>query len=292
VQRLLLIGFFLAICAAAEASPLAPKVGDTYEITLTKDSSQKGTGSSGSSHDKDTIIERVTGLRPDGLELEYDLPKTAKAGERASNWQLPARVFKPLNGPPQLLNGPELEARVESWLKASGLSRTDCGRTIFTWNAFRIECDPQAVIKTVESFDLRSANLREGAPYEDAAALGPGKLVKKAVGPDDVTFTTEMSVDPDAVRRARAETDVTVGEIMHRSVTLEAALSRHAKDTVSGTISVVLEADSAGNVHRRTKVTTLDIKGPDSQPETDTTTETLERRLISAPAAADDDRKK
>lgn len=280
------------IVVAAGASPLGPKVGDAYEITLIRDSSRKGTGTSGSSHDKDTIIERVIGLRQDGLELEYDLPEAATAGERAGNWQFPVRVFKPLDGPPQLLNGSELAGRVDGWLKASGLSRTACGHTIFTWNAFRIECDPQAVIKTVESFDLRSANLRDGAPYQDAAALRPGKLVKKVVGSDDVTFAADMPVDPGAVRLAHAESDVTVGEIMNKPVTLEAALSQRAKEIVSGTISVVFAADSAGNVHRRTKITTLDIKGPDSQSETDTTTETLERRLVSAPTAENADREK
>jgi hypothetical protein len=59
-----------AIAAHAGASPLAPQVGDTYEITLARDSAQKGSnGFSGSSHDKDTILERVIGVRADGLEL-------------------------------------------------------------------------------------------------------------------------------------------------------------------------------------------------------------------------------
>src|SRR6516165_163682 len=84
-----LIGFmgallFPAIVAHAGASPLAPQVGDTYEINVVRDSAQQGSdGSSGSSHDKDTIIERVIGLRADGLELQYDLPDAATADERA-----------------------------------------------------------------------------------------------------------------------------------------------------------------------------------------------------------------
>jgi hypothetical protein len=68
---------------------------------------------------------------------------------------------------------------------------------------------------------------------------------------------------------------------MNKPVTLDAALHERARETVSGTISVVFETDSAGNVRRRTKVTKLDIKGPDGRSETETVTETLERRLIS-----------
>jgi hypothetical protein len=110
-----------AIVARSGTSPPAPHVGDTYEITMTRESAQQGSnGSSGSSHDNDAIIERVIGLRADGLELEYDLPKDSTADDRASNWQFPARVFKPFHGPAQLLNGPELENRVDSWLKAAG----------------------------------------------------------------------------------------------------------------------------------------------------------------------------
>ena len=271
-----------AIVARAGASPLAPQVGDTYEITMTSESVQQGSdGSSGSSHDKDAIIERVIGLRADGLELEYDLPQAATADERANNWQFPARVFMPFSGPAQLLNGPELEARVDGWLKAARWPRTVCGHWIFTWNAFRIECNPQSVIKTVESFDLRSADAREGAPYQVTGALGFGTLARKSAGPDGAIFAVEMSVDPDAVRRARAESDVAVGEIMKKPVTLDAALRERAKETVSGTISVVFETDSAGNVRRRTKVTKLNIKEPEGKSETRTVTETLERQLIS-----------
>jgi hypothetical protein len=137
------------------------------------------------------------------------------------------------------------------------------------------------VIKTVESFDLRSADIREGAPYQETDARGSGKLAKKAAGSGGATFAVEMPVDPDAVLRARAESDVVVGEIMNKPVSLDAALRERARENVSGTISVEFETDPAGDVRRRTKVTKLDITGPDGRSETDTVTETLERRLIS-----------
>jgi len=274
--------FLSIIVSVAGASPPAPEVGDTYKITLIRETSHKSALSSGGSQNRTTIIERVIGLRADGLELEYDLPETTTDKERARHWQFPTQVFKPLNGPPQLLNSAELEERVDSWLKTFGVPRAACGRTIFTWNAFRIECDPQSVIKIIESYDLGAANLQDGAPYYDAAARGVGKLAKKVVEPDDVSFTAEVPVDPDVVRRTRAEADVTIGELTNKPVTLEDALRQREKQIISGTISVVFKADPAGNAHRRTKVTTIDIKGSDSESETSTTTETLERQLISA----------
>jgi hypothetical protein len=271
----------LAIIAHAGAFP-SLQVGDTYEITLTKDTTRHGSnGSSGSSHDKDTITERVIGLRAEGLELLYDLPNGATANERAENWQFPARVFKPLGGPAQLLNGPELETRVDGWLKAAGMSRTACGHWIFTWNAFRIECDPQSVVKIIQLYDLRSASLREGAIYKDTDACSSGILARKAGGLEGEIFAVEMPLNPDPVRRTRAESDVALGEILNKPVSLDAALSNRANEMISGTISIAFETDSAGNARRRTKVTQLDITGPGGLSETQTITETLERRLNS-----------
>ena len=123
--------------ARAESRPSA-HVGDTFEITRVRDSSsQAGEASSGSSHDKDTIVERIEALRPDGVEVLVDLPQGATANERRQAWQFPARVFKPTEGPRQLLNGPELEKRVDAWLRWGKMTREACGHWFFTWNAFR-----------------------------------------------------------------------------------------------------------------------------------------------------------
>lgn len=231
------------------------------------------------------FLERIVATREGGLELEYDLSKDATAQDRARTWQFPVRVFRPSTGPMQLLNRPELEARLEGWLKAAGWTRAVCGRWIFTWNAFRIECDPQSVIKILEALDLRSADLREGASYQEAEARGPGTLTRKAAGPNGETFAVAMEVDPDAVRRARAESDVAVGEIMRKPVTLDAALRARANESVSGTISVTFDTDAGGHVRRRTKVTKVETKGPDGRSESRTATETVERRPVSGLSA-------
>ena len=267
--------------ARGESPQSAPKVGEEFEIEKRYETSQLTTDGSGSSRGRDTILERVIGVSEGGLELKYDFPKDATAEDRVRNWQFPVRVFRLSSGPMQLRNRPELEARVDGWLKAAGWTRAVCGRWIFTWNAFRIECDPQSVIKTVAALDLRSADLREGAPYQETEARGPGTLTRKAAGPNGATFAVVMEIDPDGVRRARAESDVAVGEIMKQPVTLDAALRERAKESVSGTISVTFDTDSAGNVRRRTKVTKVETKGPDGRSESQTVTETVERRRVS-----------
>lgn len=269
--------------ARGVAEQAMPKVGEGYEITKSYETSRQTSdgSSSGSSSGHDRVLERIIAVREAGLELEYDLPKEATAEDRARNWQFPARVFKPSSGPMQLLNGDEMEARVEGWLKAAGWSRNVCGRWIFTWNAFRIECDPKSVLKTIEAFDLRSIGLREGAIYQETAALGPGTLARKAAGTNGAIYAVVMEIDPNAIRRARAESDMAVGEIMQKPVALEAALRKRAKESISGTISVTFNTDPAGNVWRRTKVPKLVTKGSDGQSESETATETVERSRVN-----------
>jgi hypothetical protein len=273
------VTFFMVTAAYAQAQP---KVGEEYEIRKSYETSEvRSDGGSGSSSGHDTLLERVIEVRPDGLELVFDLPKDATAQDRAREWKFPARVFKPSSGPMQLLNRPELEMRLENWLKAAKWTPEICGHWIFTWNAFRIDCDPQSVIPIIESYDLRSADLRDGASYKVTEARGPGTLARRSIGPDGAKFEAVMEIDPDGARRASAESDVAVGEIMGKPISLEAALRERSKESISGTILVTFETDAVGNVGRRTKVTKVEIKSPDGQTETRTATETTERRLVS-----------
>ena len=270
-------------CGATGQPPqVAPQVGDTYELTLQRDSKEESSdGSSGSTHDRWTVVERVIAVRDDGLELEYDHPDDVSAEEKASDWQLPARVFKPAHGPAQLLNTAELETRIDSWLKAAKLTRAMCGRWIFTWNAFQIECDPQSVLKTVQGYDLRSIELHEGLPYQMKGALRAAPLTKRQGGSDGTIFTAHLDVDQDAVRRSRAESDVVLGEIMQKPIALDAAIQARAKQSISGTILVTFETDAAGQARRRTTVTNLQVKEPDGRLTNETITEVLERQAAA-----------
>lgn len=272
--------------ACSESPPSAPKVREVYEISKKYETtSQSSDGSQGTSSGLEAVLERVIAVQGGGVELEFDLPKEATAEDRARSWQFPVRVFRANDGSMRLLNGSELERRNDEWLKAAGLTRAACGHWIFTWNAFRIDCDPESAIKLVEAFDLRSARIREGASYKDTEARSPGTLTRKSADPDGATFAVVMEIDPDAVRRGRAESDVAVGEMTQKPVTLDAALRERAKDEVSGTISVTFDTDSAGNIQRRTRVTSIETKRPDGKSETQTVTETVERRSVPGPPA-------
>lgn len=259
-----------------------PEAGEEYALSKSYETKSQGSdGSSGSSRGRDGLVERILSVSERGVEVEYDLPSDATEDNRASVWQLPARVLKTPGGTMELLNRQELEARVDPWLKAAKWTREVCGRMIFTWNAFRIECDPQSVIDTIRAFNLDTPAATEGVAYQDKMARVPGTLKKTAAGPDGKTFVAEMEVDSDAVRRASAESDVLVGEILGTAVTFEEALGKRSQEKLSGTIRVVLETDSAGRTWRKTVTSKLRTIRPNGESEEDEQVEIVERRRIT-----------
>ena len=269
----------------AQPSALAMQVGERHEISLRYENAQEGSeGSRGSSSGGDAILETVIAVTESGTELEYDLWLGATPEDRARDWLFPARVLRDPDGGMRLLNRAELETRLERWLTAAEWPREVCGRWIFTWTAFRIECDPEAAIDRIKALDLLSADLREGAPYRDPDAREPGML-RRADGPDGARFVVSMDVDPDVVRRERAEADVAVGEIMQRPVALDAAMRTRARERISGTIEVTFDVDPDRKPRRRTRVTRLEIIEPDGETHTETRVVTVERRPVSSAAA-------
>ncbi|KQO86860.1 MAG: hypothetical protein ACAH20_15895 [Methylobacteriaceae bacterium] len=256
-------------------------VGDEREIVRRYETSGRNGSSSSNSRGSDVLLERVVAVRDDGVELEYDLPKNTSAPDRARQWQFPARLFKPSSGPAKLVNADEIDARIDAWIKAAGLTRASCGGWLFTWTMFKIECDPQSIIATVEGIDLRSLRAGEGEPYRDIESRVSGTLTRTQAGPRGETYTALLPIDPDAVRRTRAEGDVAVAQIMDKTLTLDDALRRRARDTISGTIAITLETDAAGTVWRRTRVTTLEAVGSDGTPESSTHTEIVTHRAAS-----------
>lgn len=270
--------------APAEQRQALDRPGDVYVIRLEAVSVTSGDGSSGSSRSVTILEERVIALRDDSVELEFDLPEQASQTDRDRTWQFPVRVLKSPKVPLQLLNASELQTRVQSWLERGGFTETSCGHWIFTWTAIKIECDPHSVLQALEPFDLRVSDLRGGALYAETGARGPAPLQEKSRSPDGAVFVAEMEIDPEAVRRERAQTDVVVAEIMRQEpVALEAALQAWAAKQIVGTITTTLETDTVGRVTRRTQVTDVAITDVDGSQERVSSTVTVERRQVLHP---------
>jgi hypothetical protein len=264
---------FLLAALLAPGLAQAQQAGDQFQLLRSTQTEARSPGSMSSSTNSDALLERVVSVTPAGTELEYSLPSGAQG-----DWAFPLRVLKPQAGPLQLRNRAELEARIDSWLKNANLTRAACGKWVGGWNPFRIECDPESALRTVDSFAIGQIPLADGAPYVDAQASRPAPLKAK---PGGRGFTAELAMDPARIRDDLAQADVAAAERNGQKLSLEAARKAHAADQVSGTIKVTI--DTAGDTRRRTRVATQTITRG-GQTETRTTTEIVERRPVRAQA--------
>ena len=274
-------GIALALAAAlietAAATP-SPSVGDAVQITTNREMGEHGNRvdrQRGTSTDRDSYVERVAAVRPDGVVLEYDLPENATTDDRASNWQFPFQILKADDGTVRLLNAPELAVRVDRWLKAAGMPNTVCGKLIFTWNAFRVDCDPQSTIRWLATVTLADG-LQAGNTFTDPDARAPTLL--RRVSADRLVATLE--IDPAIIRRQRAQADVGVAELSHKVLTLNEALKAHEAEMITGTITVTFDLDAAGRTRQRTRVETVQVAWPNGRIDTQTVTNTLTRAPV------------
>lgn len=279
MRRVRAVLVILVALAGVPAAARSSQAGNAYEITTDRETEQHGnqaTGPESTSTDRDTYVERVKEVRPEGVVLEYDLPKDATREDRARTWQFPFRVFKANNGALRLLNAPELQARVDRWLKAAAMPRTACGRLIFTWNAFRIECDPQSVVRWLETITLPE-RIDPQAQFTDHDARLPAPLTQLSAG----KLIATLPIDPDVIRRERARTDVSVAELMHTPLTFDDALRAHAAETITGTITVTFDVEADGEVRRRTRARVVQTAWENGRVDTETMTDTLTRTPLA-----------
>ena len=287
------MGNYTAICltvyaGCANATP-AFREGEVYEIHTSYETSEEGSdGSTGTSSGHDAIIVKILKVTDEGLELEYDTPvdyhditAEKKALAREQFWQFPARIFEPAGEPKQLLNAADLEKRLDIWLSAAKIERSLCGRWYFTWDAFKVECDPQSVLVQIEAFDPAVRTISDGIAYPDDGALTPIILKQKGSGIAALTFTGRTSVDADKLRKAAAEQQVITGQILRNEISMEDALKQRNDDTISGTVTLTIEVNEKGEVVKRTRDTDVTTVTPDGVSTKRTTKTVTERKKIS-----------
>ena len=270
----------LSICWTSEgiAQVVAETPGDVFRITLTYSSESKGdNGSSSSSRGGHKYVERVDAVGPEGTERTFDITLEPGDERRLIVWQFPARVLEGPDGTLELLNRDDLERRRDAWLEAAEIPAEACGSWYFTWNAFQVECDPNTILETIRSITIQPPDLSEGELYEHPMALSPGRLAAERSASEGSIYSVVLEVDPDAVRRAEARSDVVVGEIMREPVLFKSAYAERAKEQISGTIEVTLEARGDGTVWKRSTSTEIEKRLPDGTSEHETSLEVIER---------------
>ena len=271
------VSSFLA--ATTVASGQTADVDEPYLIISTRESNN---GRGGTSFDRDTILISRRQSDERGTEVTYDLPPSASAAERAASWHFPAAIRFAPDGSRVLVNEAELASRVDPWLKLGGYTREACGHWIFTWNAFKIDCDPLSVLETASEFDMGPTDPQDGQPIRNEAASAPGTLKLVKSQGSSRTYTVEFELDPERVMQSRAESDVVVGQIVNKPITLETALAAHRNESISGQITERFETDGTGQIVRRTTETTIRSIDNDGKESVATSTRTLEKHTLKS----------
>lgn len=254
------------------------RAGDHFRITVHHESESKGeNGSSGSSSGGHVYIEQILDVRPNGIERLYDIPR--EPGEdRLISWQFPVRIFEANDGQIDIVNRSDLERRRDAWLEVAKIPTESCGAWYFTWSAFQVECDPDAILETIRAIKIQPKNLGDGARFFHPAAVQAGRLQR--LDENSQKYSVKMAVDEDYFRRAEAQNDVIVGEIMKEPVTFEVAYAKRQAERITGSIEVVLTASETGRVvSRLTRIETTKIEAG-GEVEHETSTETIEREPI------------
>lgn len=272
------LGAAMALSCLSCSVASARQAETVHLLTYTYETTSTGEESSSSSSGQSRLTERVVSASAAGIEVEYDLPPTATLEERARDWKFPVRVFRPAAGPAALRNRAEIEARIETWLKAAKLPREACGTWYFTWSAFQVECDPDLALAAVVDADLATIEVREGAAFRHKDAIGEGKLARVPAKPHELAFSVNLTLDARAIQRERARSDVIVGQLTNKPISLEAALHARERERIEGSLRVTFVTDAAGQVRRRIQVRTVETRslaGVRREVRTDTLSRTM-----------------
>ena len=257
--------------------------GSVFEVQVEYQNKSSGDGTTGSSSGRNTLTERIIEVDSKEIIVEYDYaPRPRRYVDEQPNlieWEFPATISLKHSDDITLQNIEEITARNTEWREAAGIPNEACGLWYFTWNAFKVECDPNTVIQSLEAFILFDDEIHEGQEIKEFGTLKTGII--KLVSSSPLTFQAEFEFDPEVIRESRAEQDVIVAQMMQReTISLENALEGRATEQISGNLTATWELDDRGRVIKRTRNSNITIELENGEIEKlsqkQTTTRTLQ----------------
>ncbi len=277
-------GFFLSVfMAVVPLFSLRAEPIETYRLEL--EHSSKAVRDDGlsesSSAGRDDLVERIIERRADGEIVEFDVPLEAGETRSPENWQFPARVLRPESGAMTLLNAGELAARRDAWLREAGIPVEACGSWIFTWSAFRIECDPDDTLAILARYDLRFQAIEPGTAFPTELAREPIALASDGESErGGMRWSGSGELDPDRLVAEAVETAMVIAEITGEPVSEAIARVHEDAAETHGTIAVTLDTDAHGDIWRRQIRTRTERLVDGATVETTTSQETLVRTRV------------
>lgn len=261
----------LATSGMAEL-PSSPQV-EAYVIEVSYETRSEGeNGSSASSSGRNVYTEELLEKTGECTTNRFDI---ASEDRPPAEWQWPVEVERCAAGSLKLLNAADMEARRDTFLAEAGIDNGACGTYYFTWNVFKIECDPQQILETIETIDLGRLELTEGSQYQHGASSV--LLSRNNTSDHNALLVGSLAIDEAEVRRAEAEKMIVAGELMGEPVSEEQADRKAQAIEVSGTTRISFALDKHGQM-TRTVVTEAQVFHPDEGPETRYSQTTTQRK--------------
>jgi len=240
------IVFAIAVCAATQSVAQASDAPEVFEIIIRYETRSEGNRMTGSSSGGYHYREEVYARTGDCRLRRFDVVDDPEHSRPLALWKMPVLLRECAGQPAEIANREAMVARRDAFLSAAELPPEACGRHYFTWDVFKIECDPEAVIDTVERIDLSSLALQDGAHFLVRDTETRLTLTQAESGPDGRrTFTGRGTIDPEVLREQKASAIMVIAEVSGEEISLEQAMARIAEHRFAGEVSVKLMEEPA-----------------------------------------------
>jgi len=274
--------FFFALMSLSLATPSFADDRDTHKqsawLQLEYKTSSKNSDGQGSSNSggRQALIETILDETPDGVVIQYDLPRDADGKANSGFWYFPARVIERPDGALELLDEQLVGARIDQWLEKYKISKEACGM----WShgggfSFKVDCDPQSILDEIDAFDLRIPNLQAGAVYSHPLGAAPGTL--ETLPPPRQGWRVTFAVDQDKARAAEADRALILAQMLGTDLARQQAIRDAEKIKFQGTIAVIFDLDLSGTIVRKTERSEISVTRPNEDAETKTSLTTVTR---------------
>ncbi|WP_394694709.1 hypothetical protein [Hyphobacterium sp.] len=283
IALFVLFSFWPAIPVGALQSAVRPEIGSQFLVVMETETRGTADGSRSSSSSRQTLTERIIERSQDGILVEYDFHSDATDEERARVWQLPVHVFIDSAGTVSIQNLSELESRVDPWLEHWDFDRSMCGRWLFTWTAFQIDCDPESAVGYVQPLIVHQYQLFDGSLVAEHGTLEPAHLDSRQRDSGGLSYTAQFDIDPDVIRRERAMADVIIAEIYGRPpLDIEDSMEERRDEQISGQLSLTIETDTLGDILRIERLSETEIRLPDGANENQWRSQVVTRQPLAS----------
>ncbi len=286
----LLFAAALLGCATATTPAQATDGAEQYEIISSYSTESERPRGSSSSSGSDEFREEVRAGADGCRTRTFDVVDDPEHKRPLEVWRMPV-VLRECPGFPQVIaNCEEMEARRDAFLAAAKIPHESCGRYYFTWNVFKIECDPDTILETVANIDLGSIRLEDGAVFTLPDTSTSVTLAAVPVAPaGQRIFKGRTTIDPEVLREGAIKTIMVVAEVRGKAVTREEAMAQIVAHQFSGEAEVTLvEEPAAGRITAtvHTAVREVDVEGGVETRQGETVTTRQRAQDASQPDAA------